>query len=86
VLATIRDPLWAVAYLLLFGFGTIIGMMLITAAIGLPFVYTARRFSQVHRYLGIASGLLSLAFGLYMAHDIGFGDGLFTSTPKWTPK
>lgn len=86
VLATIRDPVWAVAYLLLFGVGTIIGMMVITAAIGLPFAYTARRFTQVHRYLSIASGLLSLAFGLYLAHEIGIGDGLFTSNPQWTPK
>jgi ABC-type nickel/cobalt efflux system permease component RcnA len=30
VLATISDPRWALAYLLLFGVGTIVGMMLIT--------------------------------------------------------
>ena len=86
VLATIRDPVWAVAYLLLFGVGTIAGMMLITAAIGLPFVYTAGRSVKIHRYLGLASGLLSLAFGLFLVYQIGLGDGLFTSTPRWTPK
>ena len=86
VLATIRDPLWAVAYLLLFGVGTIVGMMLITAAIGLPFVYTARRFVRLHRYLGVASGLLSLGLGLFLAYQIGLGDGLFSGTPRWTPK
>jgi hypothetical protein len=86
VLAAIRDPLWGVAYLLLFGVGTIAGMMLITAAIGLPFAYTATRFVKVHRYLGVASGLLSLGFGLFLAYQIGIGDGLFTSNPQWTPK
>jgi ABC-type nickel/cobalt efflux system permease component RcnA len=86
VLATIRDPLWAVAYLLLFGVGTIVGMMLVTAAIGLPFVFTAGRSVKIHRYLGLASGVLSLAFGLFLAYQIGLGDGLFTSTPRWTPK
>ena len=86
ILATIRDPLWAVAYLLLFGVGTIAGMMLITAAIGLPFAYTAGRFVRLHRYLGVASGLLSLGLGLFLAYQIGLGDGLFTGTPRWTPK
>lgn len=86
ILATIRDPVWAVAYLLLFGVGTIAGMMLITAAIGLPFAYTAGRSVKIHRYLGLASGVLSLAFGLFLVYQIGVGDGLFTSTPRWTPK
>ena len=86
VLATIRDPRWAVAYLALFGVGTIAGMMLITAAIGVPFAYTARRSVTIHRYLGAASGLLSLAFGLFLAYQVGFVDGLFTSTPRWTPE
>jgi high-affinity nickel permease len=86
VLAAIRDPLWGIAYLLLFGVGTIAGMMLITAAIGLPFAYAATRFVTVHRYLGVASGLLSLGFGLLLAYQIGVGDGLFTSNPQWTPK
>ena len=86
VLAAIRQPVWAVAYLLLFGVGTIAGMMVITAAIGLPFAYASARFVKVHRYLGVASGLLSLAFGLFLAYQIGVGDGLFTAHPQWTPK
>jgi hypothetical protein len=86
LLATIRDPLWAIAYLLLFGVGTIAGMMLITAAIGLPFAYTAKRSVAIHRYLGLASGVLSLGFGLFLAYHIGLVDGLFTSNPRWTPE
>jgi high-affinity nickel-transport protein len=86
VLAAIRDPLWAVGYLLLFGVGTVAGMMVITAVIGLPLAYTANRFSTMHRYLGVASGLLSLGFGLFLAYQIGLGDGLFTSNPQWVPK
>jgi uncharacterized membrane protein (DUF441 family) len=84
VLATIRDPVWAMAYLLLFGAGTIVGMMLITAAIAVPFAYTATRFAAVHRYLGVASGLVSLAIGLFLAYQIGLVDGLFTAHPQWT--
>lgn len=46
VLATIRDPVWATAYLLVFGVGTIAGMMLVTAAVAVPFTYTAGRLAS----------------------------------------
>jgi hypothetical protein len=34
----------------------------------------------------IASGAVSLIFGLYLAQKIGFTDGLFTSEPRWLPQ
>jgi high-affinity nickel-transport protein len=86
VLATIPNPVWATAYLLLFGVGTIAGMMLITGAIGAPFTYTATRLARFNRYLGLASGLLSLGFGLFLVYQIGFVEGLFTSQPRWIPR
>jgi len=86
VLTTIRSPLWAVAYLLVFGVGTIAGMMLITAAIAMPFAYTESRFAWVSHYLGVATGLLSLGFGLFLVYQIGFVHGLFTTHPIWTPR
>jgi len=85
VLAAISDPWWSALYLLIFGVGTIVGMMLITAAIAVPVAYTAARFAMVHRYLGVASGLVSLAIGLFLAYQIGLVDGLFTAHPQWTP-
>ena len=85
VLATIHDPRWAVAYLLVFGVGTIAGMMVITVIIGAPFAYTTKRFGSFNRFLGVASGLISVAFGLFIMFQIGFVDGLFTAHPHWTP-
>ena len=85
VLTTIRDPRWAVAYLLLFGIGTIAGMMVITAIIGAPFAYTGKRFTNFNRGMGVASGLISVAFGLFITIQIGFVDGMFTASPHWTP-
>ena len=85
VLAEIRDPRWAVAYLLIFGVGTIAGMMLITMMIGAPFAYTRKRFAPFNRGLGVASGLLSLGFGLFITLQIAITDGLFASHPHWTP-
>ena len=86
VLATIRDPWWATGYLLVFGLGTIAGMMLITAAVAVPFAVTARRFVWLNRHLATASGVLSLAFGLWLAYQIGVVDGLFSAAPHWTPE
>ena len=86
VLATIRHPLWAIAYLGVFGVGTIAGMILITAAIAVPITYTASRFAGINRHLATASGLLSLGVGLFLAYQIGVVDGLFTPHPHWTPE
>jgi hypothetical protein len=85
VMSTIRDPWWAITYLLLFGIGTISGMMIVTAVIAMPFVFTVKRFSGWNRGMAVASGLLSLGFGLFLSYQIGFIDGLFTTHPMWTP-
>lgn len=76
VLAAIRDPFWAIAYLMLFGVGTIAGMMLITAAIAVPFAFTRHRLVRFNRLIGIASGLVSLIFGLYLVYRLGVDGGL----------
>lgn len=86
VLATIRSPLWAILYLLVFGVGTIAGMVLTTMAIAVPFAYTATRFARLHRTLAAASGLLSLVLGLFLVYQIGFVQGFFGTEPPWTPK
>ena len=84
--ALIPDPLWALAYLGVFGVGTIVGMFLVTISIAAPSLFAARRFAGLNRTLRIASGVASIAFGLLLAHRIGFVDGLFTAAPTWTPQ
>jgi high-affinity nickel-transport protein len=86
VLATVRDVAWALGYLLVFGAGTIAGMMLITGAMAAPLVLTARRFAGVRRLLGVGSGLLSVALGGFLVYEIGFVHGLFTGQAAWTPQ
>jgi ABC-type nickel/cobalt efflux system permease component RcnA len=86
VLTTIRDPRWAIAYLLVFGVGTIAGMMVITMILGAPFAFTEKHFTRLNRGLGLASGLVSIAFGLFVTFQIGFVDGLFTAHPHWIPR
>jgi high-affinity nickel permease len=77
VLPMIRNPYWATLYLLIFGAGTIAGMMLITAMIAAPITYSANRFQIFNRYTGAAAGALSVGFGLFLVHQIGFSEGLF---------
>ncbi len=75
VLTQIREPLWAVAYLLLFGVGTTAGMMLMTSAIAWPFL-RARRSPYLHLGLQVLAGVLSLGLGCIMAWKLGVVDGL----------
>lgn len=77
VLSAIPNPMWGLVYLAIFGFGTIIGMALITTAIGLPVSLTAARLGGLNYALAVGAGLLSLGFGLFLAYQIGFVDGLF---------
>ena len=86
VMTTIRNPWWSIAYLLLFGLGTVAGMMVITTLIAMPFVMIGSRFAGLNRTMAVASGLLSLGFGLFLSYQIGFVDGLFTSHVHWTPQ
>jgi high-affinity nickel permease len=85
VLSAIREPKWAVLYLLVFGVGTIAGMMLITSVIALPFSFAGYRFAWLNRTLVTGSGILSLALGVFVCYQIGFVNGLLTAHPNWKP-
>ena len=85
VLTTIRNVQWAVAYLLIFGVGTIAGMMLITMSIASAFTVMGRGREKFSRRLALASGLLSLGFGVFVAYEICFVNGLFGPNAQWIP-
>jgi high-affinity nickel-transport protein len=44
------------------------------------------RFAGLNRSLRIASGVASIAFGLFLVHRIGFVDGLFSGVTVWNPQ
>ncbi len=76
VLAQIREPVWALAYLLLFGVGTMAGMTLMTSVIAVPFL-RAQRLPYLSLVLQVAAGVLSLGLGCYLAWKVGVVDGIF---------
>jgi high-affinity nickel-transport protein len=86
VLTTIRNVHWAIGYLLVFGVGTIAGMMLITMSIASAFTMVGKGRRKLSQRLALASGLLSLGFGLLVAYQICFLNGLFTTHAQWTPQ
>jgi high-affinity nickel permease len=86
VVATTPDPRWACAYILVFGFGTLLGMTLITTGLALPIITASRTWRVGDRVVRTSSGALSVAMGLWLAFQIGWSDGLFLATPLWTPR
>lgn len=86
VLGAIPTARWAIVYLAVFGIGTILGMMLITIMIGSTFAYGAKRSAHISRHFGFAAGVISVAFGLFIAYHIGFVDGLFSGHARWIPR
>jgi high-affinity nickel-transport protein len=85
VLAAVREPRWAVGYLLVFGLGTVAGMVLITTGFAFPVAAAARRWGGAGRWIRVSTGAASLAFGIWLAWQIGWHDGLFFATTSWTP-
>ena len=67
VLTTIPSIALGLIYVAVFGIGSIGGMLLMSAMIGLPFAVTARRFSILNGGIRLFAGLFSILFGLVLA-------------------
>jgi high-affinity nickel-transport protein len=86
VVATVRDPVLAGGYLLLFSLGTLVGMALITTGFAVPVVTAAERWGGAGRWIRMSTGALSLGFGAWLVIQIGWVDGLFRTVAHWAPK
>ncbi len=85
VLATIREPWAAAAYLLMFGFGTVLGMMIVTAMLAVPALYAGNRMRKMRVSIQVAAGALSIVFGVLLARELIVDGGLFSAVPTWEP-
>ena len=77
VLSTIRAPGLGLLYIVVFGVGSIVGMLGISTLLSVPFVLTHERFARLHRGIRIAVGSASLVYGVWIMGYIGIGGGLF---------
>jgi ABC-type nickel/cobalt efflux system permease component RcnA len=74
---SVVNSIWEGAlYILVFGAGTIIGMLLTTTVIGFPFVISAKNI-DINRVLTKMTGGISTAFGVYYMYNLGYTEGLF---------
>lgn len=76
VLSSMASVPQGLLFLLLFGAGSILGMLVISGLLGLPFRYAAGRGWD--RWLHGAVGLGSIAFGVFIMWRVGFADGLLS--------
>jgi sulfite exporter TauE/SafE len=75
-MSTVSSAWEGAIYILIFGAGTVIGMLFFTTIIGIPFVFTAKKFS-VNKTLTQITGGISTVFGIYYMYNLGVTEGLF---------
>jgi hypothetical protein len=62
------------AYIIVFGVGSIGGMMVMSLILSLPIHLTTRHFNKANLAMRALAACFSLGFGLFMAYKIGFVD------------
>lgn len=77
VVATVRSVSWGLAYLFVFGLGTMLGMVALTTALALPMGRALQRSHRAESWMRVASGAVSCVVGVLVVYEIGFRDGLF---------
>ena len=76
VIPTIESRPLALLYVVIFGVGSIVGMMLMSLLVGLPFYFTAK-FNRFNHILQCVAGLVSIGLGLMIIYEKGVTEGLF---------
>ena len=69
VVPTIPSPALALVYILVFGIGSIGGMMLMSFLIGLPLHFTASRFAIANKGIRLAAGVFSFTLGAFIVYE-----------------
>src|SRR5215204_1867629 len=71
VIPTIESKTVGLLYIVIFGVGSIGGMMLMSFLVGLPFHFTAARCNRFNDVLQSIAGLVSIALGLIIIYEKG---------------
>jgi sulfite exporter TauE/SafE len=70
VIASINSAIQGVAFILVFGFGSIFGMLFVSGLIAAPFIFTSR-INRLERVLQIVAGGLSVVIGAWIVLEVG---------------
>ncbi|MDQ4119966.1 MAG: urease accessory protein UreH [Acidobacteriota bacterium] len=76
VIPTIESRPLGLLYILIFGAGSIAGMMLMSLLVGLPFTLTAGKFNRLNHAMQSVAGIASIGFGLLIVYEKGITEGL----------
>ena len=77
VLTQISSSLIGFLYMATFGLGSIVGMLLMSGLIGLPFAFSSGKLTHLHQGLQTLAAVLSICFGVWYAFRAGAGAILF---------
>ena len=69
VVPSIPSPMIALVYILIFGIGSIGGMMAMSFLIGLPFHFTATNFIGLNKAIRLGAGIFSFSLGLSIIYE-----------------
>ncbi|APB37348.1 urease accessory protein UreH domain-containing protein [Heyndrickxia coagulans] len=75
-MSTVKSVFESAIYILIFGIGTIFGMLFFTTILGIPFIISAKRV-EANKTLTQITGAISTVFGIYYMYNLGIGEGLF---------
>ncbi len=76
VVPTIESKTLGLLYIIVFGVGSIGGMMIMSFLVGLPFHLTASRFNRLNGILQGSAGVVGIVFGLMIMYEKGITEGL----------
>jgi len=77
IIPTIDSKIVGLLYIVIFGIGSIGGMILMSFLVSLPFHLTASRFNRFNYVLQVGAGLVSIVLGLWIIYEKGFVEGAF---------
>ena len=69
IVPTIASPVVALTYILIFGIGSIGGMMAMSFLMGLPIHFTANKFDFLDKSIRLCAGLFSLGLGVIIVYE-----------------
>lgn len=75
-MSTVKSVWEGAIYILIFGAGTVVGMLFFTTIIGIPFVFSSKKLT-LNKKLTQITGVISIVFGVYYMYNLGVTEGLF---------